>query len=70
MPTIAWCAMADGSGEFWNQRWYDYTGLSPEVARGWQKAIHPGHLERITETWLAVFAHNTPLRPFATIPVR
>ena len=56
MPTIAWCAMADGSGEFWNQRWYDYTGLSPEVARGWQKAIHPGDLERITETWLARLA--------------
>ena len=60
MPTIAWCAMADGSGEFWNQRWYDYTGLSPEVARGWQKAIHPGDLERITETWLAASLTTLP----------
>ena len=60
MPTIAWCAMADGSGEFWNQRWYDYTGLSPEVARGWQKAIHPGDLERIAETWLARLAAGRP----------
>ena len=29
IPTLAWCALADGSVEFFNQRWHDYTGLSP-----------------------------------------
>jgi PAS domain-containing protein len=30
IPTLAWAARADGSAEFFNQRWLDYTGLSTE----------------------------------------
>lgn len=29
IPTLAWWSLADGSVEFFNQRWHDYTGLSP-----------------------------------------
>jgi PAS domain S-box-containing protein len=58
IPTIAWCTAPDGSGEFWNQRWHDYTGLSLEAARGWgwQAAIHPEDLGQVTETWLKFLA--------------
>ena len=35
IPTMAWCSLADGSVEFLNQRWHDYTGLPPEEAHGW-----------------------------------
>src|SRR5689334_22105766 len=47
IPVIAWWALPDGSGEFWNRRWHDYTGLSLETARGWgwRAAIHPDDLE-------------------------
>jgi PAS domain-containing protein len=34
IPVIAWFARSDGSGEFWNRRWHDYTGLSIEAAPG------------------------------------
>ena len=27
IPTLAWCNLSDGSNEFVNQRWCDYTGL-------------------------------------------
>ena len=27
-PQMVWLARADGSNIFWNQRWYDYTGLT------------------------------------------
>ena len=27
IPTLAWCNFADGSNDFVNQRWSDYTGL-------------------------------------------
>ena len=27
IPTLAWCNLPDGSSEFLNQRWHDYTGL-------------------------------------------
>lgn len=41
IPTLAWAARSDGSADFFNQRWLDYTGLSAEEARdwGWTAAI-------------------------------
>jgi hypothetical protein len=32
IPTLAWSAHPDGTAEFFNQRWLDYTGLSAEQA--------------------------------------
>src|SRR5258707_13876131 len=53
IPTLAWSARPDGSAEFFNQRWLDYTGLSAKQAlgSGWQVAIHPQDLLRILETF-------------------
>jgi PAS domain S-box-containing protein len=53
IPTLAWSAGADGSAQFLNQRWLDYTGLSAKQALGWgwQVAIHPDDLPRILETY-------------------
>jgi formate hydrogenlyase transcriptional activator len=55
IPVIAWCALPDGSGEFWNQRWHDYTGLSYEAARGWgwRAVIHPDDLDQLDNKWRA-----------------
>jgi formate hydrogenlyase transcriptional activator len=49
MPTFAWRAQPNGSTEFVNKRFYEYTGLSAEQARGWgwQVAIHPDELPRV-----------------------
>jgi PAS domain-containing protein len=35
IPALAWSARADGSAEFLNRHYLDYTGLSAEQARGW-----------------------------------
>jgi PAS domain S-box-containing protein len=53
IPTLAWSAGPDGSADFFNQRWLDYTGLSAKQAldSGWQVAIHPDDLPRILETF-------------------
>jgi len=53
IPTLAWSAGPDGSADFFNQRWLDYTGLSAKQALGWgwQVAIHPDDLPRILETF-------------------
>ena len=32
IPTLAWSARPDGSAEFFNLRWLEYTGLSREQA--------------------------------------
>src|ERR1700721_2400715 len=53
IPTLAWSAGPDGSADFFNQRWLDYTGLSAEQAlgSGWQVAIHSDDLPQILETF-------------------
>ena len=63
IPTLAWSAGPDGSADFFNQRWLDYTGLSGEQALGWgwEVAIHPDDLPRILEAFRK--ALNT-LKPF------
>jgi PAS domain S-box-containing protein len=53
IPALAWSARPDGSAEFFNQRWLDYTGLSAEEASdsGWTVALHPEDRVRLTEYW-------------------
>jgi PAS domain-containing protein len=47
---LVWSARPDGSAEFFNQHWLEYTGLSAEQALdwGWKVAIHPDDLPRMT----------------------
>jgi PAS domain S-box-containing protein len=53
IPVLAWCTRPDGSNEFLNQRWLDYTGLTIEEARGWgwKVAIHPDDLPQLLDVW-------------------
>ena len=53
IPTLAFCSFADGSKEFLNKRWLDYTGLSPKDAHGWgwQVAFHPEDLPLVMKKW-------------------
>jgi two-component system sensor histidine kinase VicK len=47
IPQIAWTNKPDGEVDFYNQRWYDYTGLNFEQTRawGWKTVIQPDDLE-------------------------
>jgi len=58
LPAIAWCKLPDGSNEFVNQRWQDYTGIPEDEARGqgWQAAVHPDDLPKLIETWAEIVA--------------
>jgi len=53
IPTLAWCNLPDGSNEFLNKGWHEYTGLSPEESHGWgwQIAFHPEDLPPLMEKW-------------------
>src|ERR1700694_840629 len=63
IPTLAWSACPDGSADFFNQRWLDYTGLSAKQAlgSGWEVAIHPDDLPRILETFREALNSVKPL---------
>nr|UXE45564.1 anaerobic nitric oxide reductase transcription regulator NorR [uncultured bacterium] len=58
IPTLAWCNLSDGSNEFVNQRWCDYTGLSPEEVqrRGCKVVVHPEDLPKWLDEWRTLVA--------------
>jgi PAS domain S-box-containing protein len=51
IPGLIWSALPDGSIDFANRRWLDYTGLSLDDARGWGWAstVHPEDVARLEE---------------------
>ena len=58
IPALAWCNLSDGSNDFVNQRWSDYTGLSQEEVKrvGCKVAIHPEDLPKWLDQWRALIA--------------
>ncbi len=62
IPALAWCARRDGSIEFLNKQWHDYTGLSPAEARdfGYQAAFHPDDRKSGAEKCRELFSGNGP----------
>jgi PAS domain S-box-containing protein len=56
IPTMVWSAAPDGSVDFFNPRWLDYTGLSPDQSLDWRwsAAIHPDDLSRLTDAWQSI----------------
>ncbi len=58
IPTLAWAARPDGSAEFLNRRWLDYTGLSTEQASdwGWAAALHAEDRDRLLDFWRLLLA--------------
>ena len=58
IPALLWSTLPDGSGDFNNQRWLEYTGLSADEAAGWGyvSVIHPEDYARRTPEWRDAFA--------------
>jgi PAS domain S-box-containing protein len=55
IPGLAWSSFPDGSVEFFNGRWHDYTGLSPEESYGWgwKTAVHGQDVAGLLYQWRA-----------------
>jgi len=53
IPQIVWSANNSGEIEFFNQRWFEYTGLTLEQSQdnGWQLLIHPDDLDEYLRKW-------------------
>jgi PAS domain S-box-containing protein len=63
IPALVWSSFPDGSSDFNNQRWLEYTGLSEEEARDWgyKSGIHPEDYQRLVAEWAAHFASGDPI---------
>ena len=53
IPTLCWMAQPDGHVYWYNQRWYNYTGTSPDemAGWGWQSVHDPAVLPEVLEHW-------------------
>lgn len=70
IPQLAWIADAAGDINWYNQRWYDYTGTDFEQMQGWgwQKVHHPEHVDRVVAKIRLAFESGTPWED--TFPLR
>ena len=62
IPAIVWSALPDGSVDFVNDRWLQYTGLSrgESLGWGWTATIHPDDVARTTDYWRTVLMSGEP----------
>jgi PAS domain S-box-containing protein len=57
IPQFVWTARADGSTEYSNQRWRDYTGLSVEE---WLQCLHPDDRRHSLDAWRTAVQTGMP----------
>jgi PAS domain S-box-containing protein len=57
MPQMVWTATANGEIDYYNQRWYEYTGTNFEQAKqwGWKPVLHPDDLQNTIDRWTQAF---------------
>jgi PAS domain S-box-containing protein len=53
IPQVVWTNRSDGQANYFNLRWYEYTGLTYEqsVGPGWQNVVHPDDAPASAEKW-------------------
>jgi PAS domain S-box-containing protein len=67
LPAMVWSKLPEGSADFLNQRFREYTGLTLEegLGWGWMNAFHPE--DRAEEQWRAAFAAGEPFEKEARL---
>ena len=62
IPQLAWYAKPDGYITWYNSRWYEYTGTTPDQMEGWgwQRVHDPVVLPKVLERWKESLATGEP----------
>jgi len=70
LPTLCWIANGDGYIVWYNQRWHEYCGTTPEQMEGWgwQSVHDPVCLPVVMERWTSSIATGEPFE--MTFPLR
>src|SRR5205814_8108038 len=53
VPALVWTTDAAGIAVYFNEQWYEYTGLTPEQSLGfhWIQAVHPEDRDSYVRSW-------------------
>ncbi len=70
IPQLAWMADPKGSIQWYNKRWYEYTGGTPQQMEGdgWRAVHHPEHINRVSATFREAIESGSPWED--TFPLR
>ena len=70
IPNLAWIAGSDGTVNWYNDRWYEYTGTTPADMEndGWRGVHDPTNLPQVQEQWRRSVATGQPFE--MTTPLR
>ncbi|MDB5706372.1 MAG: histidine kinase [Sphingomonas bacterium] len=62
MPQMVWSTLPDGYHDYYNARWYEFTGMPEGSTDGeeWNGMFHPDDQERAWETWRHSLATGDP----------
>ncbi|ARS36770.1 PAS domain-containing protein [Pontibacter actiniarum] len=52
LPHMAWIADAKGRLTYFNNNWYNYTGMKPGQTDGWINVVHPEDSAELLTNWL------------------
>jgi PAS domain S-box-containing protein len=55
LPQIVWTAKPDGSGEYFNRRWYEYVGFDGQNP-DWHRTVYPDDLPMALQKWQSALA--------------
>ncbi len=63
IPALAWTSGTDGSIDFINRRWQEFSGLSLEqsLGFGWHAALHPKDAPEFLDKWRAALLDGEPI---------
>jgi PAS domain S-box-containing protein len=58
VPQVIWTNTGDGKADYFNRRWYEYSGLSYEdsAGPGWQAIVHPEDAPASVDRWRRALA--------------
>ena len=65
MPPMVWPARGDGYVDYYNARWYEFTGFLPERygdLANWEPLVHPDDFKTCYEAWLRSMESGAPYR--------
>jgi PAS domain S-box-containing protein len=69
IPTLAFSSSPDGTNEWVNRRWVEYSGLSAEATSGsgWRSAVHPDDVDEHVKKWQRSLASGEPFENEARV---
>ena len=63
LPQLAWTATPDGEVEWFNRRWYEFTGSTPAQCegRGWENVVPSAALPLLVDNWRGCLTSGAPV---------